>query len=168
MFSAISRWLIKNRLRAQERNDQKSFLDWERVDSIALIVATTEGLNRNALDKWIGDTKKFIEVFYIEPKNKNATFGDWNCFTKKDKTIFNLPKKTIETQLNQKTYNLVINTALPDNYFATAVFNALQAPFKCAPSTELQDANLIVRPSVEGNLIHQLQDTLRYLQMIKT
>ncbi len=167
MFDSISRWLLKSKLSQKNKEAKRRFLTWDQVNSLALIISQDSAINRNALDKWIADTKKFVEVFYIETSSKVATYGDWFCFTRKEKTLFNLPKKTVEEELLQKKYDLIINTSGNQNYFAAAVLLALDAPYKCAASTELQDANLIVSPSVQGNLIHQLQDTMRYLQMIR-
>jgi hypothetical protein len=167
MFRSIARWLLRSKLSKASSDAPKNFLSWQQINSIGLIISKDTSLNRNALDKWIADTKKFVEVFYVETSEKIASYGDWYCFTKKDKTLFNLPKKTIEADLQQKKYDLLINTASDKDYYAAAVLIALNAPYKCAASPELQDANLIVSPSVEGNLIHQLQDTMRYLQMIR-
>ena len=142
-------------------------MSWDKINSVALIISQDANLNRNALDKWINDTKKMVEVFYVETKSKSNTYGDWNCFCKKDKTVLDLPKKEVETLLEKKSFDLVINTSDDSDLFAASLLSILKAPFKCASTSQFQDANLIVRPSVNGNLIHQLQDTLRYLQMIK-
>lgn len=167
MFKSIARWLLRSKLSQVSPDTPKDFLSWAQINSIGLIISKDSALNRNALDKWISDTKKFVEVFYIETSAKVPSFGDWYCFTKKDKSLFELPKKSIEQELHDKKYDLVINTASAKDLFAAAVLIAIKAPYKCAASPELQDANLIVSPSVEGNLIHQLQDTMRYLQMIR-
>lgn len=167
MFNSISRWLLKSKLSQKNNEAKRTFLTWDKVNSLALIISQDTNINRNALDKWIADTKKFVEVFYVETSNKVASYGDWFCFTRKEKNLFNLPKKNVEEELLQKKYDLIINTSNEQNYYAAAVLLALDAPYKCAASADLQDANLIVSPSVQGNLIHQLQDTMRYLQMIR-
>jgi hypothetical protein len=166
MLSALSKWKLRSRIRENEKTE-KAFLSWDKINSVAIIIAEDPQLNRNALDKWIKDTKKMVEVFYVETKSKAASYGDWNCFSKKDTTLLDLPRKEVETALASKKFDLVINTSEAEDFFSAALLSILKAPFKCAANAPFQDANLIVRPSVKGNLIHQLQDTLRYLQMIK-
>jgi len=166
MLRFLSKWKLRSLLRQNEEKG-KTFLSWDKVHSIAIIIGQDATLNRNALDKWIGDTKKAVDVLYVETASKTATYADWICYTKKDKTFLDLPTKIAEQALQTKKYDLVINTSAEEDLFSAALLKILSAPFKCAASDPFQDANLIVRPSVKGNLIHQLQDTLRYLQMIR-
>lgn len=166
MLLFLSKWKLQSKIR-QKTDVTKTFLSWDKINSLAIIIGQDPQLNRNALDKWTGDTKKLVEIFYVETQSKLPSYGDWNCFIKKDKTFLDLPKKEVENALLNKKYDLVINTSDSDDLYSAALLNLLSAPFKCAASENFQDANLIVRPSVKGNLIHQLQDTLRYLQMIR-
>ena len=68
----------------------KRFLSWNDISSMAIIIESNKNLNKNNLDEFIEKTGKFVEVFYVETNNKQATFGDWNCFTKKDLTFLKL------------------------------------------------------------------------------
>ncbi len=144
----------------------KRFLSWNDISSMAIIIQFDEKLNKNNLDKFIEKTGKYVEIFYIETNNKQATFGDWNCFTKKDLTFLKLPKSETILSLKTKQFDIVINTC-NDNLFATALNNYLTSPFKCGPSDTYKDTDLIIYKKESLDLPLYLNDISAYLKMIK-
>lgn len=167
MFQSISKWILKRLLQGQKAKTEQVFLSWDKVNRMAIIISQNEQINRSAIDQWLSETKKFVEVFYVETKSKSATYADWHCFTKKDCNLFNLPNKRALTRIVDHSFDLVINTANEKDFFSAALLAQIKAPFKCAASSENQSANLIVQRKNIGNLLGNLQDTRRYLEMIK-
>jgi hypothetical protein len=167
MLAGITRWILGRKLKQNSDLVQHNFLSWNKVQKIALIISKENNINRSAIDQWVSNTKKYVEVFFVETSSKSPSYADWHCFTKKEKGFLNLPKSEIEAQLQKKEFDLVINCGSAENFFAAALLLALKAPFKCSSENELQDANLIVKKSESGNLITHLQDTVRYLEMIR-
>lgn len=145
----------------------KRFLSWNDITSMAIIIQFNEKLNKNNLDEFIEKTGKYVEVFYIETNNKQATFADWNCFIKKDKSLLNLPKPETILSLKTKQFDIVINTCNDDNLFATALNNFLTSPFKCGPSDTYNDTDLIISKKESFDLSLYLNDISTYLKMIK-
>ncbi len=159
-------------LRSQVAKDNltlpKYFLSWDKIEKIALIISKDETINKSALDKFIGDSQKYVEVFFIELNSKEPSFGDWKCFTKKDKSILSLPKKTSSNHLINKKFDLVINASNNFQLFASAITSTLKAPVKCGQTSGFNEVQLIIQKTVPFNLINYLNDVVKYLKMIKT
>ncbi len=145
----------------------KRFLSWNDISSMAIIIESNKNLNKNNLDNFIEKTGKFVEVFYVETNNKQATFGDWNCFTKKDLTFLKLPKSETILSLKTKQFDLVINTCNDSNLFAAALNNYLTSTFKCGLSNAYNDTDLIISKQESYDLPLYLTDISNYLKMIK-
>ena len=145
----------------------KRFLCWNDISSMAIIIESNKNLNKNNLDNFIEKTGKYVEVFYVETNNKQATFGDWNCFTKKDLTLLNLPKSETILSLKTKQFDLVINTCNDSNLFAAALNNYLTSTFKCGLSNAYNDTDLIISKQESYDLPLYLTDISNYLKMIK-
>lgn len=145
----------------------KRFLSWNDISSMAIIIESNKNLNKNNLDEFIEKTGKFVEVFYVETNNKQATFGDWNCFTKKDLTFLKLPKSETILSLKTKQFDLVINTCNDSNLFAAALNNYLISTFNCGASNAHNDTDLIISKQESYDLPLYLTDISNYLKMIK-
>ncbi|MBA2612305.1 MAG: hypothetical protein H0U95_10060 [Bacteroidetes bacterium] len=159
-------------LRSQVAKDNvalpKYFLSWDKIQKIALVISKDETLNKSALDKFITDSQKYVEVFFIELASKEPSFGDWNCFTKKESSFLNLPKKMIANGLTQKKFDLVINASNNFHLFASSVTSMLKAPVKCGQTYDFNEVQLIIQKTTPFNLINYLNDVVKYLKMIKT
>jgi hypothetical protein len=159
-------------LRSQVAKDNlalpKYFLSWDKIEKIALVISKDETINKSALDKFITDSQKYVEVFFIELNSKEPSFGDWKCFTKKDKSILSLPKKPITNDLLNKKFDLVINASNNFPLFASAITSAIKAPVKCGQTNGFNEVQLIIQKTVPFNLINYLNDVVKYLKMIKT
>lgn len=166
MLRWLAELLLKHRIQRANALRNPRFLQWDHIEKIALILDGREPINKNEMDRFIGATQKFVEVFYVEPQAATPSFSDWRCFSKKDRSVLQLPKNPVTDELQQKKFDLVINTAQNDLY-SNAVAAALPAPFKCGNSgAELTDL-LILRKSQLPVLQH-LNDVVTYLKMIRT
>ena len=65
MFRFIAEMIVRSKIEKESTGRKKQFLSWEKIEKIALIIGKNETLNKSAIDKFIQDSKKFIEVFYF-------------------------------------------------------------------------------------------------------
>lgn len=168
MLNKLAEITLRSQITKNNSTRQKQFLPWDKIQKIALVISKDETINKSAIDKFISDSQKHIEVFFIELSSKTPGYGDWKCYTKKDKTLLGLPKNTVTQDLATKKFDLVINAANHSTLFASAITSALQAPLKCAQATNFSEAELIIEKTVPFNLINYLNDVVKYLKMIKT
>lgn len=167
MLNKLAEITLRSQVAKDNSATQKQFLPWDKIQKIALVISKDETINKSALDKFISDTQKYVEVFLIELGSANPSYGDWKCFTKKDKSVLNLPKKIITTEINTKKFDLVINASNNFNLFASAITSSLKAPVKCGQTNGFNEVQLIIQKTVPFNLINYLNDVVKYLKMIK-
>ena len=168
MFKGIANYLTRSTIAAQNLKRQKQFLSWEKVFIIALIIDEKAAVNKSELDKFIEGTKKYIEVFYVELNSKQSTFSDWKCLTKKEKTIFNLPKVSFLNEVKEKKYDLVINVSQLQQVFTANLVSQLNSSFKCGNNNLYDELDLIIERNESQNLISYLKEVVKYLEMIRT
>jgi hypothetical protein len=167
MFTVITKAILKSRITRENAQRQKKFIPWDRVDKIALILEKQENFNKNLIDTFIQDTKKYIEVYFIEPSSKEGSYKDWQCFSRKDKSLLNLPNKNTETELKNTGFDAVINTCDATNLFALAICSALPAYLKCSANNAFNLADLVIKKNESLSLRSYLDETVKYLKMIK-
>ena len=166
-MKSITNILLKSQIQKDTANRKKQFLSWDAIQKIAIIIDNQTSVNKSVIDKFCADSKKFIEIFCIELNAKQPSFGDWQCFTAKQKTVFKLPKQTTLINLKNKQFDCVINTCSAQNLFAVSVQSGLQAPLKCSDNNDFNQSDLIILKSQTFTVIDYLNDTIRYLKMIK-
>lgn len=164
----ITKIILKYRIKRENILRKKKFISWDKVEKIALILEKKDSINKSAIDKFVDTSKKYIEVFYVETKSKEATYADWQCFSRKDKSFWNLPKKSIYSELKGKKFDVVVTTCSDNNFFAIALASCLNATLKCSDSTRYDYTNLVIKKAESLNLIAYLEETIRYLKMIRT
>ncbi|PBQ30708.1 hypothetical protein CNR22_02605 [Sphingobacteriaceae bacterium] len=167
MFKALAKIILRSRVSQENAIRQKKFIPWDKIENVALIIEKQESLNKSVIDRFIDESKKHVEVFYIETDSKDKTYGDWNCYSKKDKSLWNLPKKEKESELKTKKFDAVINTCSETNLFAIAVFSSLAAYLKCAQNNSFNLPDLIIKKTDAFSLKNYLDETVKYLKMIK-
>lgn len=167
MLTNFAEILLKSKIERDNRQRHKKFLPWDKIERIALITNNQLAGNKSAVDKFIEQSGKYIEVFLVETENKEATYADWHCFVKKDRSLFKLPRKQKLEALAGKQFDLVINTCPDDNLFATSLSSALKASLKCGASSRFMDTDLIIKFSEPFNLPGYLGNVVKYLKMIR-
>jgi hypothetical protein len=163
----IAKIILNYNVSRENKQREKKFVPWEKVEKIALILNNKDNINKSAIDRLIDETKKYIEVFYIETNSKQPTFGDWKCFSKNDKTFLGLPKKNMLDDLKRKKYDVVINTCGEQNLFSTALCASLPGYLKCHSSDNLGYADLIIKKTEPYSLLLYLDTVIKYLKMIR-
>ncbi len=168
MLNKLAEITLKSQVAKDNSAAPKQFLPWDKIQKVALVISKDQTINKSTIDKFITDSQKHVEVFFIELQSKEKSFGDWKCFTKKDKSILNLPKKPVTDEINSKKFDLVINAATNFNLFASALTSSLKAPVKCGQNSNYNEVQLIIQKTEPFNLINYLNDVVKYLKMIKT
>ena len=166
-MSFISDILLKSQIQKDTSNRKKQFLSWDKIQKIAIIIDNQTPVNKSVIDKFCADSKKFIEIYFVELNAKQASFGDWKCFTSKQKTLFKLPKKIVVADLKKKQFDCVINTCSIQNQFSIFIQSAIEAPLKCSDNNDYNQSDLIILKAQTSNIIDYLNDVVRYLKMIK-
>lgn len=167
MLSSLARFRLRSRIKKDNTGRKKQFMPWEKIEKIALVLHGHDGLNKSAIDRFIDDTKKFVEVFYIDLKSKTPAYADWRCFSKKDASVLSLPRPVVFDELKNKKFDLVIATPGHNAQFAAALVSGMQAPFKCGFTGDFNEVDLIIERPRPGQLSSYLEDVMKYLKMIK-
>src|SRR4051812_11627241 len=71
MFRFLSRLVLNSRFPGHAAAP-KAFLPWDRIQRIAIIMGAESQPGKNLVDQFILDTRKFVEVLFIETKSKQA------------------------------------------------------------------------------------------------
>ncbi len=168
MLAKIANHLTKSNVAKLNITRQKQFLSWDKIYIVALVIDQSDSINKSELDKFIEATKKYVEVFFVEINSKQATFSDWKCLVKKDKTFLNLPKSLFVNEVKDKKYDLVINISGAKPLYSCSLTMQLNSPFKCGNNNLHGELDLIIERKDGQNLISYLKEIVRYIEMIKT
>lgn len=168
MFGSLANYLTRSAVEKQNLKRQKQFLNWDKVEKIALILDDTQPINKSELDKFIDSTKKYVDVFFLELNSKQASFGNWICFTAKDKTFLKLPKNHVELTLKNRQYQLVINVTEKYALFAAVLISQINSTYICGTQNLFGEVDLIIEKKENTALIPYLNQVMKYLAMIRT
>ncbi|MBI2723189.1 MAG: hypothetical protein HYX39_13530 [Bacteroidetes bacterium] len=168
MLRIFSKYFAKTAVEKNSFNRQKQFLNWDKIEKIALILDNSAPINKNEIDKFIDQTNKYADVYFLELNLKKSTFGDWICFTKKDADFLNLPKSHVESSIKNKQYQLVINVTEKYSDFAAVITSQMHPSFSCGNNNLYGEADLVIENKNSLNIINYLKEVQKYLQMIKT
>jgi hypothetical protein len=166
MLRSLAKYLTKSFVEKQNSARQNKFLNWDKIEKVALIIDNSTTINKSELDKFIDSTKKYVDVYFLELGSKTSSFADWICFTKKDATILNLPKSHVESSIKNRQYQLVINATEKYRFFSANLLSKINAPYNCGVENMFGETDLIVEKKSD-NLISYLNEVARYLKMIK-
>jgi len=165
MIRKLAELMLRYRISRRESARERKFMSWERIDRIALVVNSRDRVARHAIDSFISESRKFIEVFYVEVNRRAPTYADWQCFLKKHTSFFNLPGKTVAHELEKQRFDIVINTSSDTDLFSRSVAGLLSAPFKCS-TTVFREVDLVIERPDNYGLDAYLQEVVKYLKMI--
>ncbi len=168
MLKRIAEITVKSRIKRHNLIRKKRFMNWDKINKIALVISESELVNKSVLDTFIAKTGKHIEVFYVEVNSKQATYSDWRCFHKKELNLLKLPKNNYLQELESKSFDLVINTGNDQDLISALLTSTLNADLKCGLSSRFDCSELIISKSDTSNLVNHLENVVKYLKMIKT
>lgn len=168
MLGILSKYFTKTIIEKNNFNRQKQFLNWDKLEKIALILDDSLPINKNEIDKFIDHTKKYVDIYFLELNSKKSTFGDWICFTKKDADFFKLPKSHVESSIKNRQYQLVINVTAKYSNFAAIITSQMRPLFSCGNNNLFGEVDVIIENKTTNSVTEFLKETQKYLQMIKT
>lgn len=154
-----SRWLLRS-LKGEKPEQPAS---WDAVERIALVVSHDPTLNKSGIDRFVQETGKYVEVFYVETGSRKATYGDWRCLTREHKSFLGTPTKAVLKELRSSRYDLVINAG--GDHYSAVLSAAFDAPVKCSSTRQFNEADLVITNT--NGLGDYLSQVLRYMQMIR-
>lgn len=167
MLARISELVVKSKVARDNAQRSRNYPGWGKTEKIALVLDSSLNITKSVIDKYLEKLQKHVEVFYIEPTAKTATYADWECFAKKDSSLLKLPKNARLESLQNRQFDLVINVCGEYAAFSYAVSTALNAPLKCSNDPQFEHSDLIIT-NVQNSLTGYLDDVVNYLKMIKS
>jgi hypothetical protein len=167
MFRFIAEIVVRSKVKKENSKRKKSFIVWQKVEKIAILLEEEDALNKSEIDALIVSTKKYVEVFYIELRSKQASYSDWRCFSRKNASLIGLPESEALEMMKNKSFNLVINACSERNLFAISLSSASKAQLHCASNNLYNEAEFIVKRLENQKLLNYLNNVIQYLKMIK-
>lgn len=166
MFVIIAEIILKESLKKIQLTKTKSYLNWDKIDKIALIVNNQDLSDKTAFDKYINNMGKKIEVFYIELISQEITSSEWQCLSKRDVNFLGLLKKNKRELFDSKKYDVIINTSDDNILFSNSLASALKSTMSVSVSNRYNNFDLVIKKQKPFNLINYIEDVIRYLKMI--
>jgi hypothetical protein len=167
MLKPLAEIILNSKIAKENLKRSKQFLPWDRIKTVALLLNQNDKINKSAIDKFIDGTGKLVSVYYIEMASKTATYADWQCLTKKERTFLGLPRAGVLQQLKNKKFDLVINTSPESDLFSSAITAAITATLKCGGGKKYRELDLIILKADPYHVIDYLNEVVKYLKMIR-
>jgi hypothetical protein len=168
MLQALGKIILNARISRGNRGRKKGFMPWDNIEKVALILSSSDHINKSAVDRFVDKSRKYTEVFYIETDAGAPGYHDWHCLNKKDRAITGLPKKSINDKLKTKHFDVIINTCTDHGIFSAGIASAISATLKCSADDSFNVADMIIQRNSTGNVEEYLEVVMRYLKMIRT
>ncbi len=167
MFAALAKIILKSRIEKENNSRKKRFLSWDAIQKMALLIEHDPKLNKSQIDRFVQESGKYVEVFYIETTSELSSFGDWHCFTRKETGFLKLPKQNSLVELKGKKFDLLINTCNSHNLFAIALSSSIEATLKLGTASKFSESDMIISKNEGLGLLAYLKVVDSYLKMIK-
>jgi hypothetical protein len=122
------------------------------------------------IDKFIYETDKLVDVYYIDLDVKESPIKNFITFTKKEKSFFGLPNSKASAKILKKKYDLLVNASFAQLDYSSVLSNAIKATCKCGYQNKVNELDLVVRRGErkEGqDLMKYLEELVNYLKMIR-
>lgn len=162
----IKELILKSKLKSNN-SGKKNFVSWDKIKTIALIVDHKSAANKSQLDKFIYETDKVVDVYFIDGHVKESAIKNFITFIKADRSLFGLPNAKALSKIKNQKYDLVINGAFTEEDFSSVITNALQTACRCGFKSRLNELDLIIERKPNQELISYLGDVVTYVKMIR-
>lgn len=168
MRKALAGYTIKNLLQRKHSATPRKFINWSEARSITLILEQENPFSRHEIDSFLKGLDKHIEVMFINLKAKTPEYGDWTCYTRKDLNLLGMPKRPLLQQLQKQRCDLVINTAMKNAAFSSAIASAITSSCVCSANDHLGHGDLHIKRRDDQVLTDYLRQVIHYLKMIRS
>lgn len=162
----IKELIIRSKLKSGN-NQGRNFLPWDKVKTIALVVDSKAASNKNQLDKFIYETDKVVDVYYIDGHVKESAIKNFAVFTKADKSLFGLPNSKAYAKLKNQKYDLLINAAFNETDYSSLISHSIKAVCKSGFRSSQQELDIIIERAQNQDLIGYLGQVVNYVKMIR-
>jgi hypothetical protein len=170
MLSFLRQLLINRTVRQQDRKLPKTFLDWPKVETIALLVTRDEFFQLPTLQKFAAETGKRVEIIIFCPGKEVVDNQGIFGFSGRELNLLGLPKSAFLAGLKSRSYDLLIDANFK-SYLAMQVLSGfLPAKFKVGlqASAYRNYFDICIEMNKQENVNNYLEHVLAYLKMIKT
>jgi hypothetical protein len=161
----IKELVLSSRLKNKSKKPS-AFVPWDKAKTLALVVDAKTAANKSLIDKFIYESDKVVDVFYLDLQVKESEVKNFISFTKADKNAFGLPNKTAMQKLSKK-YDILIQSAFQEPEYATVLSNAISAACKVSYTNRANVFNLIIECQKDQDLQAYLKEVVNYLKMIR-
>lgn len=162
----IKELILRSKLK-NNANKGRSFMPWDKIKTIALVVDSKNANNKSQLDKFIYETDKVVDVYYIDGHVKESAIMNFIAFTRSDKSLVGLPNSKALKKIQNKEYDLLINAAFDELDFASVLSVAIKTSCRSGFQSRLNELDLIIKRNPNQNLIAYLGEVVNYLKMIR-
>ena len=161
----VKELILKSKLKNKSKRPTR-FVPWDKAKTVALFVDVNTASNKSLIDKFIYESDKLVDVYYLDLKVKDSVVKNFITFTKAHKNAFGIPNSKAMQKLS-KNYDILINAAFQESEFATVLSNGLAAQCKVSFQNRSQVFNLIIDRREQQDLFAYLKDVVNYLKMIR-
>ncbi|MBK7817077.1 MAG: hypothetical protein IPJ60_05570 [Sphingobacteriaceae bacterium] len=162
----VKELIIAARLRNSEGGG-RNFLPWEKTKTIALVLDSKTASSKNAIDKFIYEADKVVDVYYIDIHVKESQIKNFITFSKQEKSFFGLPNGKASAKIVKKKYDVLINAAFSELDYSSVLSNSIKATCKCGFECRADELDMIVKRKEGQDLMKYLDELVNYLKMIR-
>lgn len=158
--------IITARLKGNEASG-KNFSPWDKTKTIALVLDSKSSLNKSMIDKFVHETNKVVDVYYLDIDVKESAIKNFMAFTKTEKDFFGLPNGKAKLKIASKKYDVLINAAFAELDYAAIISKLIKATCKCGYQSRSNELDLIVSRKSNQPADKYLEEVVNYLKMIR-
>lgn len=162
----IKELIITTRLRSSEAGG-RNFLPWDKTKTMALVLDSKTASSKNAIDKFIYEADKVVDVYYIDIHIKESAIKNFITFTKKEKSFFGLPNSKASAKIVKKKYDVLINASFSELDYSSVLSNSIKATCKCGYESRANELDMVVKRKEGQDLMKYLEELVNYLKMIR-
>lgn len=158
--------ILSARLKRSEVGE-RNFLPWDKTKTMALVIDPKTSLSKNVIDKFIHDTNKVVDVYYLDIDVKESAVKNFITFTKAEKSFFGLPNGKARAKIASKKYDVLINASFAELDYSAIISNLIKATCKCGYQNRANELDLTVSRKNNQPMDKYLEELVNYLKMIR-
>ena len=158
--------IIANKLKKSEAGG-KNFVSWDKTRTVALLLDSKTSKNKSAIDKFVYETGKVVDVYYLDLDAKEASIKNFTTFTKQERGWLRLPNTKAKAKVANKKYDVLINASFAELDYSSVLSTLLKATCKCGFKSRSNELDLIVSRNNDQSIDKYLEALVNYLKMIR-
>lgn len=162
MFEWLKNYLLQQEIESISKT-QKQFVEWEKVQSVVILVGQEQFSN---IKEFAKQTGKNVDIIVIHSDKTSDTKDCFLSFNKNDFNLFGLPKTVAIQKLKSKNFDVLIDTDFNNSSLMKTLTGL--TPAKCKLGPESANYNEFFDISIQSSQQDFLKQALKYLMMIKS